>query len=99
MEFKLKGEVQVSGSLEDLKEVVISWISELNKDILLRGAKTPEDGARIIDWRIEENRLILTIGSGRAVRAHSALLRVRNFLMDKLGQYRLGVRGLKAEEV
>ena len=99
MEFKLKGEVQVSDSLEGLKEVVTSWIGELNRDILLRGAKTPEDGAKIIDWKIEGKRLILTIGSGRTVRAHSALLRIRNFLADKLGQYRLGVRGLKAEEV
>lgn len=99
MEFKLKGEVQVSGSLEDLKEAATSWINELNRDVLVRGAKVPEDGARILDWRIEGNRLLLTIESGRAVRAHSALLRVRNFLADRLGQYRLGVRGLKAEEV
>jgi len=98
MEFKLKGEVQASGSLEGLKEAVASWIDELNREVLLRGAKSPKEGARISDWRIEGSRLLLTIESGRAVRAHSALLRVRNFLADKLGQYRLGVRGLKAEE-
>ncbi|MEM1569279.1 MAG: aminoacyl--tRNA ligase-related protein [Candidatus Bathyarchaeia archaeon] len=99
MEFKLRGEVRVSGSLENLKEAVTSWIGELNRDVLMRGAKTPEEGARISDWKIEENRLLLTIESGRTVRAHSALLRVRNFLADKLGQYKLGVRGLKAEEI
>ncbi|MEM2849776.1 MAG: serine--tRNA ligase, partial [Candidatus Bathyarchaeia archaeon] len=99
MEFKLRGEIQVSGSLEGLEEEVKSWINELNRDILLRGAKTSDDGARISNWKIEGNKLILTIDSGRTVRAHSALLRVRNFLVDRLGTYRLGVRGLKAEEV
>jgi len=99
MEFKLKGEIQASGSLEGLREAVTSWIDELNREVLLKGAKSPKEGARISGWRIEGNRLLLTIESGRAVRAHSALLRVRNFLADKLGEYRLGVRGLKAEEV
>ena len=99
MEFKLKGEIQASGSLEGLKEAVTSWIDELNREVLLRGAKSPKEGARISGWRIEGNRLLLTIESGRAVRAHSALLRVKNFLAGKLGGYRLGVRGLKAEEV
>ena len=99
MEFKLKGELRASGSLEELKERLASWVEELNKDLLIRGAKKPEDGARISEWVVDGNRLLLTIESGKAVRAHSALLRVRSFLSQRLGRYRLGVRGLKAEEV
>ncbi|RLI23857.1 hypothetical protein DRO57_08130, partial [Candidatus Bathyarchaeota archaeon] len=99
MEFKLKGELRASGSLEELKERLASWVEELNRDLLIRGAKKPEDGARISEWVVDGNRLLLTIESGKAVRAHSALLRVRSFLSQRLGRYRLGVRGLKAEEV
>lgn len=99
MEFKLKGEIQVSSSLKGLEEAVKSWVDELNRTVLIKGSKNPEDGARISNWRIEENKLLLSIDSGRAVRAHSALLRVRSYLADKLGQYRLGIRGLKVEEL
>lgn len=99
LRFKLEGELKISGSLERLIDELSSWIEGLNRDLLIRGAKSPQDGARISQWSVDGNRLILTIESGRAVRAPSALLRVRSFLMRKLGGFRLGIRSLRVERV
>ncbi|MCS7140011.1 MAG: serine--tRNA ligase [Candidatus Nezhaarchaeota archaeon] len=72
-------------------------IEEANTRLLVKGAPKGKEseGAQIISWRVEENRLFLEIISGRYVRAHDALFRLKNSLASSLGkEFKIGVRGL-----
>jgi len=86
----------LSGTIPRDKEKILNKaIEELNNDFLLRGAKKREEAARIKDFKILNNRLILEIESGSRVRLHHAALRVKNFLSNLLGrEMRIGIRGL-----
>ena len=70
-------------------------IDDLNKEILIKGAKDPAEAAKILDWSIEDSRLILQLESGRKVRIDDAALRIRNaFLRDFCRKHKVGVREL-----
>lgn len=70
-----------------------SLIKDLNADVLTRGAKTPEEAARITEFALENQKMILKIESGRRVRLHQAALRVKNALAPVLGRdYKIGIR-------
>jgi len=76
----------------ELEEV----IRYLNEEYLKRGAKSAEDAATIVNWRIEDSKLIMYLETGRSVRIDEAALRIRNVISQRLGsKYRLGIRQLR----
>ncbi|HIP57293.1 MAG TPA: hypothetical protein EYH02_04415, partial [Ignisphaera aggregans] len=52
----------------ELEEV----IRYLNEEYLKRGAKTAEDAATIVSWKIEDSKLIMYLETGRSVRIDEA---------------------------
>ena len=74
-------------------------IKELNEEILLRGAKGKEEGAQITDYTIEDNKLIIRITSGKRVRVHHAVLRIKNYIQPILGRkFKIGLRSIELRE-
>ncbi len=100
MKFYLKGYIILSKSLDANGTKRLSeLIAEANKSLLVKG--TPRDkeqeAARVVSWSIDANKVYLEIESGRYVRAHDALFRLKNSLGLSLGrEFRIGVRGFGA---
>jgi hypothetical protein len=93
----LNGVLSLSRSNPKIKDLVASFIDEANRSTLVRGVSDDrlEEAAQVTDWKIKDNMLLLTIESGRLVRATSGLLRVRKALAPLLGrELRIGVRDI-----
>ncbi len=100
MRFELKTTLTFSGDLEEAKSSLKNVIVEANEDILKRGVPHgKEGGAEVVDYDIRGNQLTLHIGSGRYVRAHDALLRVKKRIGEKIGpEFHIGVRKFDIDE-
>jgi seryl-tRNA synthetase len=98
LKFNLKGAFKTSADPTGAKEVIAQYFDEANNTILKKGA--PEgQGAKITQWDIVDGSIELTIESGRYVRAHDAIIRLRKPLAAKLGKdFRIGIRGVDVKE-
>ncbi len=97
LHFTLKGSFKTSADASPAKDVIDAFFTEANETILTKGAPEGE-GARIVDWAIAGDRINLTVESGRHVRVHDALLRVRKPLATKLGkEFKIGIRKFYVE--
>ncbi|MGQ4891133.1 MAG: serine--tRNA ligase [Candidatus Njordarchaeia archaeon] len=84
---------------EDFVKKLGEFVKEMNEGILARGAKNPEDAAKIVEYSVENNILTLRIESGKNVRVHHAALRVKNYLAPIIGkEYKIGIRNVKLED-
>ncbi len=100
MRFKLKGWLEFSSSLEPAVEELRKLFEEANATVLLKGSPSEEEGAKVVDWSVEGPRLQLEVVSGRGVRAHDGLLRLRKMLAQRLGsRFRVGLRKVMVEEL
>ncbi|MEM2925944.1 MAG: aminoacyl--tRNA ligase-related protein [Candidatus Bathyarchaeia archaeon] len=101
VKFKLKAILETSDSLpKEALDSMKEFIEDANKGLLLKGLRPEEkeEGASVTGWSLDGNHIRLNIESGRGVRAHDALLRLRRFLADKLGRaYRIGIREVGIE--
>lgn len=95
MRFSLSCQMILS---RELKGVDVGQLMADSKEILGKGA--PEGkGAVIEGWSVTGDRIDLKITSGRYVRPHDAVFRLRNFLSRKLGRsHHIGVREISASE-
>ena len=94
----LDSEFYLSGSDPRTKDLVAQFIDEANHSILVKGVSEDrlKEASQITQWSIRGNSLLLTIESGRLVRATSALLRLRKALAPRLGkELRIGVRDIE----
>ena len=90
MKFTLNAVFVLSGKLE--KDVNISRYIENSCKLLEKGAPKGK-GAVIDEWTIRGNKLKIVISSGRYVRPHDAVFRIKNFLSEEIGRrYRIGIR-------
>ena len=91
MEFQLDGRINFSSDPD--KKAVEAVLSEAGKDMLNRGA--PEgQGAKISSFSLKKNVLSISLSSGRHVRPHDAIMRLKKALAEKLGKdFKIGVRG------
>ncbi|WP_292487203.1 serine--tRNA ligase [Methanohalobium sp.] len=97
LKFNLKGSFKISDDASPAKEAIDEFINEANETILKKGAPEGE-GANVVDWNVDGSKINITIESGRYVRAHDALLRMRKPLAKKLGKdYRIGIRGIEID--
>lgn len=94
LEFKLNASLKTSADASNAKDV-ISQILKSSSDILSKGA--PEgQGAKIDSWSIDDNKINLELSSGRYVRVHDAIFRLKKKITPELGkQFRIGVRGIE----
>ena len=98
MRFTLEAELEFNNSPENARAALGKLVEEANKSILVKGAPTGKENeaCQVKDWKIDGKKLLLTLESGRFVRAHDGLVRFRKALAEKLGrEFKLGVRGMK----
>jgi seryl-tRNA synthetase len=97
LKFELECSLKTSTDATIAADVVDAFINEANKTILTKGA--PEgQGAKVTQWSIDGDRIKLSIESGRHLRVHDAMLRMRKPLAAKLGkEFKIGIRGIEVE--
>ena len=95
--FKLRAYFKTGADPTPAKETVAALFEEANSTLLTKGA--PEgQGAKITEWELGEGRIELTLESGRYVRVHDAVLRLKKVLSEQMGKkYRIGIRGIEVE--
>ncbi len=100
MKFKLIGSIILnkSPSGEDFDSDIAAFMKDANEMVLTKGA--PENqGAKIIDWSLKDDQILITIVSGQYVRPHEALLRLKkNFGLKLSKKYKIGVRSITADK-
>lgn len=95
MEFSLNCRLTLS---KDLKGIDIKPLIENSKEILKKGAPNGK-GAEIEQWSVSGDRIDLRISSGRYVRPHDAIFRLKNLLSQDLGkEYHIGIREIFASK-
>ena len=81
---------------KEMKGIDLKALLEKTGDLLDKGAPSCA-GAKIEKQSISGDKIFLTITSGRFVRPHDAVFRLKNFLSQHLGkEQHIGVRGIKA---
>ncbi len=98
MRLFLKAELGFSDDLSKAKETIIETVTESNSTILTKGA--PEGKSPTAEvTTINGDKVRIDITSGRHVRAHEALLRLKKTLAQKVGkEHHIGVRDVKVLE-
>ncbi|MHC1631750.1 MAG: serine--tRNA ligase [Methanotrichaceae archaeon] len=98
MKFHLEASFRLSADISrDAEEELAEFFASAD-DILQKGAAEGQ-GAKIVEWKLQEKEISLVIDSDRYVRAHDAILRLRRPLAQLLGKkYRVGIRGLDVEK-
>lgn len=91
----MEGKISFRKPLEGLEDE-IAEILKKNSDLLVRGAPRKEDGAELVDFKIENDSLTMLLESGRKVRAHDVILRFARVLSDELGKkHKIGVKNIE----
>ncbi len=98
LQFRIKGKFRTSADPAPARQEILDMLKDAEGTILSKGA--PEGmGAGITSMDVDGEGVELEITSGRYVRAHDAILRLRKPLAELLGKgHRIGVRGLEISE-
>ncbi len=102
MKLRLKGCFELSGVIPEggLSDVE-KFLEETCGKLFLRGVPSgrEEEGARLVRWNLDGEKICVEIESGRYVRAHVAFVRLRNSLAGFLGpRFGVSVRGSRVTE-
>ncbi|MDK2892737.1 serine--tRNA ligase [Methanohalophilus sp.] len=98
LEFRLKAAFKTSADPTTAREAIENFINNDAVALLSKGAPKGEE-AKIENWEIGSDRIKFTITSGRYVRAHDAMIRLRRPLAAKLGkQFHIGIRGIEVDD-
>ena len=99
MEFQLKANIKCSGSVSEVVSAseITEFMRDCNEGLLKKGAP-PGCGAEIVWWNVAGEKIELKLVSDRFVRAHDALLRLKNELGKFLAKHRIGIRGMEIED-
>ncbi len=101
MQFDCVAEFEFTKDLSEKKSELDAVIEQANKTVLRKGAKEVREAAQASDWQLSADGKTLTvrIESGAVVRAHAALIRLRNFLNEQLGpKLKAGIRGMTVKK-
>jgi len=92
--------MEFSSSLKEGVDTVAKLIEEAGRSILLKGSPSAEEAAKVVSWNIEDRRIYLEIESGKGVRAHDGLLRLRKYLAQSIGlKLKAGLRKVFVESL
>lgn len=99
MRFELTALLKFSDVIDDHEEDIEDIIEDANDDLLKRGVPEEEEGgAHVANFFVNGESLEVDISSGRYVRAHDALLRLRKKLSQEMGkEHHVGVRDIDIE--
>lgn len=97
MEFDLTGRIILSGDASNAIKDIQKFIANANEELLKKGGI--DGGSKIEKWRIDGDKIFLHIKSGRKVRAHEGLLRIKKAMGKLLGEkYHIGIREIKIDD-
>jgi len=97
MEFYLKASLKTSADPAVGKEDIEKIMADAEKTILAKGAPEGE-GAKIKSWALSDKSIDVELISGRYVRVHDAVMRLKKALAEALGKvHKIGIRGLESE--
>ncbi len=99
LRFRLEGYIELTSDISRVMGEIGEAVKEANESFRKGARNEPGEAAVIAEYGGEGRRLKVRIFSGRAVRAHDALLRFKNILAGKVGPRRVGVRDVVAEVV
>ncbi|MDP7422900.1 MAG: serine--tRNA ligase, partial [bacterium] len=92
MRFFLKGRLKLNRCAKEAMDDLEAFFIKANSELLARGAP-PGEGARVVSWSLADDVIYVEIASEGPIRAHDALLRVKNGIGKELGKkHRMGVR-------
>jgi seryl-tRNA synthetase len=98
LEFKLHAAFKTSANPAAAREAIGNFIENDASALLSKGAPEGE-GAGIENWELHDDSIGFTVTSGRYVRAHDALIRLRKPLATLLGkEFHIGIRGIDVGE-
>lgn len=93
MKFHLEANLKLSKDATEAKDAIDDFFDEVS-EILEKGAPQGH-GAKIVEYKLTDDNLQLTIESDQHVRAHDALLRIKKSLTKVLGhQFHIGIRNI-----
>lgn len=93
MKFHLEANLKLSKDATEAKDAIDDFFDEVS-EILEKGAPQGH-GAKIVEYKLIDDNLQLTIESDQHVRAHDALLRIKKSLTKVLGhQFHIGIRNI-----
>jgi seryl-tRNA synthetase len=96
--FELEGAIIFSADLAPAAAELDGIIKELEDTVLRKGVPEGDEGPHVKSFLAEGSELKVTIVSGRYVRAHEALLRLRKELSGRLGKaHRIGGRAVRID--
>jgi len=102
VKFDLKAVLKLTRQIpEDAKDFIADLIAKVEEKEFLKGcpADKREEAPRIVDWKILDDGIWVHIMSGRYVRSHVAILRLKNVLAANLGRkYKIGVKDIEVQE-
>jgi seryl-tRNA synthetase len=98
MRFELDGAIVFSSDLSHIEGDIAAALAELERTTLQKGVPKGETGPHIARHEVRGAELLLVLTSGRYVRAHEALLRLRKELSTSLGRaHRVGARDVRID--
>ncbi|WNY27584.1 serine--tRNA ligase [Methanolapillus ohkumae] len=97
MEFYLKCSLKTSANPAAAKAAVETIMNQAETGLLAKGAPAGE-GAKIKSWSLDDNRIHIELTSGKHVRVHDALMRLKKSISEALGKEKIGVRGVEVEK-
>ena len=98
MRFELEGAFVFSGDLAPASTDIEAMLRGAEETYLMKGVPEGEEGPKVASHELAGSELRMVLVSGRYVRAHEALLRLRKELGSKLGKtHRVGVRGTRID--
>lgn len=99
LRLQLLGRIELSsdagGAMQEIREA----FDELESFLERAAEKYGEEAAELLSWSVEGNLLKVSIRSGRSLRAHDVLLRLKNILAQKVGAKRIGARRVIVESL
>jgi len=99
LKISLSGRIELSSDASTASAEVEKAFNEFD-DFLEKGReKYGEEAAVLLERSLEGDMIKVSIESGRSLRAHDALLRLKNILAQEVGSKRIGVRRTIAERL
>ena len=92
LRIKLSGRVELSSDANLVSAEIEEAFKELETFLRKGRERYGEEAAELLSRTMKGNRVEVLIDSGRSLRAHDVLLRLKNILAQKVGPRRVGVR-------
>ena len=99
LRINLRGRIELSSAAESALDEIEHAFKEFEEYLGRGREKYGEEAAKLISKTIRDRFVEVVIASGRSLRAHDALLRLKNILAGKVGSKRIGVRRVFADLV